>query len=244
MVSQAGALALSGMLPAVHSFACFLTARANEQIFNNATEGTRVLYTGSLAGIVPGGPGHSHQMIRDIALMGCVPRMACLEPATEHEVRLCVEWAVREAPGSVYIRLVSVPWPLGFEPPDTQRLQPGRGSVIRQGERALIVCTGPVLLSQAHAAAQRLGDIGLVSLPWLRGVDGDWLADVAGDAPVVVLDNHWHAGGQGDAVRAALGGRHVEVWGVDRVPACGTDDEVLHAHGLDADSLARRLRAL
>ena len=44
MVSQAGALALGGMLPAVHSFACFLTPRANEQIFNNATEGTKVIY--------------------------------------------------------------------------------------------------------------------------------------------------------------------------------------------------------
>ena len=76
MVSQAGTLALSGLLPAVHSFACFLTPRANEQIHNNATEGTRVIYTGSLAGIVPGGPGHSHQMVRDISVMGSVPGIA------------------------------------------------------------------------------------------------------------------------------------------------------------------------
>ncbi|MDQ3770182.1 MAG: transketolase, partial [Actinomycetota bacterium] len=227
MVSQAGALALGGMLPAAHSFACFMTPRAAEQIFNNATEGTKVLYVGTLVGIVPGGPGHSHQMIRDIALMGSVPGMACLEPATDHEARLCVEWAVFEAPGPVYIRLVSVPWELGFEPPRAQTLQPGRGTLVREGGRAVIVCTGPVLLSQAMAAAQRLGDVGVVSLPWLRDVDGDWLAGVAGEAPIVVLDNHWHVGGQGDAVRAALGGRAVEVWGIDRVPACGSNEEVL-----------------
>ena len=46
MVSQAGALALSGLVPVVHSFACFLSTRPNEQIYNNATEGTKVIYVG------------------------------------------------------------------------------------------------------------------------------------------------------------------------------------------------------
>ena len=168
MVSQAGALALGGKLPAVHSFACFLTPRASEQVFNNATEGTKVIYGGFLAGIVPGGPGHSHQSIRDIALMGSVPGMACLEPATEAEARRCVEWAVDEAEGPVYLRFVSVPWELGFEPPDAPALQRGRGTVVRADGDVVIVCTGPVLASQAHA----VDGAALVLLPWLRDVDG------------------------------------------------------------------------
>ncbi len=56
---------------------------------------------------------------------------------------------------------------------------------------------------------------------------------------IVVLDNHWIRGGQGDAVRAALPDAPVEIIGVDRVPECGTNDEVLRAHGLDAASPAR-----
>src|SRR4029078_6897120 len=99
MVSQAGAMALAGLLPVCHSFACFLTPRAAEQVFNNASEGTKVLYHGSLAGIVPGGPGHSHQTVRDIALMGSVPGMAAIEPYCEEEVRAVVAWAVHEAVG-------------------------------------------------------------------------------------------------------------------------------------------------
>jgi transketolase len=233
MVSQAGTLALGGMLPAVHSFACFLTPRANEQVFNNASEGTRVLYAGFLAGIVPGGPGHSHQAVRDIALMASVPGMACLEPATEDELRRCVEWAVSEADGPVYLRFVSVPWELGFEPPAAAPLMRGRGTVVREGSRAAIVCTGPVLLSQAVAAAREASDVAVIALPWLRDVDGAWL----------VLDNHVTRGGQGDAVRAALD-RPVEVLAVEGVPACGTNDEVLRHHGLDAASIAERLRAM
>jgi transketolase len=74
-------------------------------------------------------------------------------------------------------------------------------------------------------------------------VDGAWLEEVSAGAPVLVLDNHVPRGGQGDAVRAALG-RPVEVLAVEGIPACGTNDEVLRHHGLDAASIAARLRAL
>ena len=95
MVSQAGAMALAGLLPVVHSFACFLSTRPNEQIYNNATERSKVIYVGSLAGLVPGGPGHSHQSVRDISALGGMPGMALIEPFSEHEVRAAVDWAVR-----------------------------------------------------------------------------------------------------------------------------------------------------
>ena len=43
MVSMAGTLALTGLLPVVNSFASVMTARANEQIYNNATENTKII---------------------------------------------------------------------------------------------------------------------------------------------------------------------------------------------------------
>ena len=162
--------------------------------------------------------------------------MACLEPATDAEARRCVEWAVHEADGPVYLRFVSVPWELGFEPPVAGPLERGRGTVVREEGAVVIVCTGPVLASQAHAVE----DAALVLLPWLRDVDGDWLGEVAAGRRIVVLDNHWVRGGQGDAVRAALPGEHVDVFGIERVPECGSNDEVLRAHRV---SRRRRHRA-
>src|SRR5207237_2820591 len=85
MVSAAGGMALHGVLPVVHSFACFLSTRANEHIYNNATERTKIIYTAALAGLVPGGPGHSHQSVRDISAIGAVPRSTALHPRTGHE---------------------------------------------------------------------------------------------------------------------------------------------------------------
>jgi transketolase len=248
MVSQAGALALAGMLPVCHSFACFLSTRPNEQIYNNATEATKVVYAGSLAGLVPGGPGHSHQSVRDISALGAMPGMALIEPYSEEEARLAVEWAVRDAPGPVYIRLVSVPWELGFEAPAHAGLTWGRGTVLREGADALLVATGPVMVSQSWRAADLLGadgvECGVLALPWLKAIDGNWLAELAGGRPLFCLDNHYTVGGQGDAVLAALGGAlPVHKLGVEEVPVCGTNDEVLRAHRLDAESVAQRVRA-
>jgi transketolase len=250
MVSVAGAMALSGLVPFVHSFACFLTTRPNEQIYNNATEGTKVVYVGSLAGLVPAGPGHSHQSVRDISAMGAMPGMALVEPCSEEQTRRVTEWAASEAEGPVYIRLVTVPWALGFVF-DPEPLAVGRGQAVRQGEDGTFVAAGPVMLSQAWEAAELLATEGIeytvLALPWLRGIDGEWLGEIAGDRPVVCLDNHYADGGQGDAVLRAIAeaGSSAQVvrLGVESVPECGENDAVLHAHGLDAISIADRVKA-
>jgi transketolase len=253
MVSQAGAMALAGLLPVVHSFACFLSTRPNEQIYNNATEGTKVIYVGSLAGLVPGGPGHSHQSVRDISALGAVPGMALIEPFSEHEARAALDWAVNRAPASVYIRLVSVGWAVGFEPPAVDELVPGRGTVLRAASDALLVAAGPVMVAGAWRAADLLEadgiEAGVVSLPWLRGVDGAWIAEVADGAPVFCLDNHYVTGGQGDAVVAALAAEapdaasRVHKLGIEEVPRSGENNEVLRAHRLDGESIAEAARA-
>jgi transketolase len=253
MVSQAGTMALAGLLPVCHSFACFLSTRPNEQIYNNATERSKVIYVGSLAGIVPGGPGHSHQSVRDISALGAMPGMALIEPFCESEVRAAVRWIVAEAPGSVYLRLVSVPWSLGFEPPAIEELVPGRGTVLRQGADLVFVGAGPVMIGGAWQAADLLAaegvQAGVVAVPWLRDVDGAWLADVTGEATIVTLDNHYVSGGQGDAVLAALAAEapeaaaRVRKIGVTSIPKSGGNNEVLAAHGLDGEGIAAQAGA-
>lgn len=251
MVSQAGTMALAGLLPVVHSFACFLSTRPNEQIHNNATERSKVIYVGSLAGLVPGGPGHSHQSVRDISALGAMPGMALLEPFSESEVRAAVRWAVRDATGSVYLRLVSVPWALGFEPPEIAELAPGRGTILRPAGDVLFVAAGPVMVAAAWGAAELLGargiEAGVAALPWLRDIDGAWVAEAAGEATIVTLDNHYLAGGQGDAILAALAAEAPEAAsrvhriGVTEIPKSGENNEVLRAHGLDAEGIVAQV---
>ncbi len=251
MASAAGGMALRGLLPVVHSFACFLSTRANEHIYNNATERRKIIYTATLAGVVPAGPGHSHQSVRDISAIGAVPGLVAIEPCCEREARLAIRWAVEENPASTYLRFVNVPLDLAYTLPKTYRLEIGRGVALRAGRDVALVGYGPVLLSNAWQAAEELAADGLsvavFDLPWLNRIDDRWVHEaLAGFPMIVTLDNHYITLGQGVMVGAALARERIRTdlhtIGLADVPACGSNAEVLAHHGLDARSIARTVR--
>ena len=101
MVSTAAGLARHGLLPVVNSFASFLASRANEQIYNQASERTKVVYALHYAGLIPAGPGKSHQSVRDISLLAALPDMTIVQPASAEETRALLRWAVEDATGNV-----------------------------------------------------------------------------------------------------------------------------------------------
>lgn len=256
MVSQAGGMALRGLLPVVHSFACFLSTRANEQIYNNATERRKIVYVGSLAGLLPSGPGHSHQSVRDIAALASIPGLVALEPSCQEEVALALDYCVQGTRESCYLRLVSIPCEVSYQLPAGYRLQEGHGTILSEGEDAILFGYGPVLLQQAYAAAAALKSehdisLGVVNLPWLNRVDDTWLLQtLANQRHVFTLDNHYVQGGQGQLIASRIAGfgpdpgPQVYNLGVTDIPVCGTNAEALAAHGLDSASLVRQVVAV
>ncbi len=255
MVSQAGGMALKGLLPVVHSFACFLSARPNEQIYNNATEDTHIVYVGSLAGVIPGGPGHSHQAVRDIAALKGIPGLVMLEPACEREVPLALNYCLEQHNRAAYLRLCSVPWPVSFSLPKDYTLKKGQGVALTAGRDAAIIAYGPIMLSNAMRAAQTLRTQGIyasvINHPWLNSVDTPWLSKLLSSVgALLTIDNHYLAGGQGEtilataAVAGLLQGKQVAQLGLTATPACGNPVEVLTHHGLDEVSITRSVRAL
>ncbi|MEQ8813858.1 MAG: transketolase C-terminal domain-containing protein [Thalassobaculum sp.] len=253
MVSQACGLAIAGMLPVANSFACFLTPRANEQIYNAATERRKIVYMGSLAGLIPAGPGHSHQGTRDIAVMGSMPHMTVVEPGFAAECEALTRWCLEDNPAGAYIRLCPLPVERGFDIPAGYSLRPGQGTTLREGSDTVLFAYGPIFLAEALKAAALCAEAGgpsvrVVDLPWLNSVDPDWLAEaVAGHDDVFVLDNHFPLGGLGGHLGLLLGALpappRLHHFAVEGVPACGRNDEVLARHRLDAGSLAARIRA-
>lgn len=253
MVSQAGALALSGRLPVVCSFACFLTTRPFEQILNNGSEGSRILYVGALAGVIPAGPGHSHQAVSDVATMSAVNGMLVAEPFHPAQVADVVSLMVDQHEGPSYLRLCSAPLPFDdLATPEPSRTV-GVGSVLADGTDVVLVVASAPLVFQSLAAREQLAAQGIsarvVATPWLNTVDDDWLASVATPGlPLVVVENHWPAGGLGSVISTALVRSgwtgtfaHVCVRGKQ---ACGSNDEALAFHGLDAASIAKQAAAL
>jgi transketolase len=244
MVSAAAGLARHGLLPVVNSFASFLASRANEQIYNQASEGTKVIYVLHYAGLIPAGPGKSHQSVRDISLLAALPEMTIVQPGSSEETRALLRWAVEEADGNVAIRLAIGPSPRRIELPP--RIEPGCGTALREGADAILLAYGPVLLHEALTLSELLEERGvglaIVDMPWLNRFDPEWLRLLEEYEHVFVLEDHAPVGALGDALRRELG-RPLTVFGVEGWPACGTPVEALRAHGLDGASLAERVAA-
>ncbi len=253
MVSTAGGLALQGLLPVVNSFGVFLASRANEQIYNNATEKTKIIYVCHYAGLIPAGPGKSHQSVRDISLFGALPNVITIEPANAIETRQALKWCVNEASESCMMRLAISPSPRTIPFPDDYQFVFGKGTVVVDGHDAVLFAYGPVMLNEAMVAAETLHkqniSLKVINLPWLNRLNEDWFKKSIADCDTVfVLDNHSQYGGLGDQVLntaqkfdATRSKRFVK-FGLDEYPACGTPPEVLSYHKLDGKSIAASIR--
>ena len=252
MVSMAGGLALSGMLPVVHSFSCFLSTRPNEQIYNNATEHTKIVYVGGLSGVLPAGPGHSHQSVREISAVGGVPNLVMAAPSCPAEVGALLDWCLETHDGPSFLRMASLPAEIDWDVPAGWRPQPGQGFEIAPGGDAVLIGSGPILLAQAVKASRALAERGVglqvVNLPWLNRIDAGWIAGLAkGKRLVVTLDDHYLDGGQGEKVMAALARAGVAIatlnLGLSDIPPSGQPGEVLDRLGLDASGIAAKVQA-
>jgi len=240
------------LLPVVNSFASFLAARGSEQIYNNASEHTKVIYACHYAGLIPAGPGKSHQSIRDISLLAALPNCTIIQPCNAAETRMAVDYAVFEAQESCALRLIIGPSPRIIELAEGYRLAVGHGAIVAEGPEAVMFAYGPVMLHEALTASELLRERGfglrVVSMPWLNRVDLAWLGEtIRPYSEIYVLEDHASVGGLGDFLRRnldkATGGTRIplRVFGVDGYPACGRPSEVLAFHGLDGPSLASRI---
>jgi transketolase len=252
MVSMAGGLARMGLIPVVNTFASFLAARANEQIYNNAGEKTKIIYTCHFSGMIPAGPGKSHQSVRDISLFGALPNITIIQPCNAEETKWATEYCVNQAEENCMLRLVIGPSPEKIVLPKLYKFKVGVGAELTEGIDAILFGYGPVMLHETLVASDYLKKIGfglkVVNMPWLNKIDNIWLKDLVKDQKrIFVLEDHSAIGGLSDRILNALvetnsiAGKEFTNLGLKGYPECGTPLEVLEFHQLDGKSLAQRI---
>ncbi len=254
MVSMAGGLALQGLLPIVNSFAAFLSSRANEQIYNNGCEQTRIIYVNHYSGLIPAGPGQSHQSVRDISALGALPNVTIVQPCNGAETRMALRYCVNDSRENCVLRLVIGPSPRIIQLPEGYEFRFGKGVILHEGGDALLFAYGPVMIHEALLAAESMAAKGfglqVVNMPWLNRVDGAWLSSVVAEFKrIFVVEDHAPFGGLGDTLlndlagRGLLSGRSFNKFAVEGYPAWGTPWEALQHHRLDAESIESRIIA-
>ncbi|HEY4786718.1 MAG TPA: transketolase C-terminal domain-containing protein, partial [Bacteroidales bacterium] len=230
-------------------------SRANEQIYNNCTERSKIIYGCHYAGLIPAGPGKSHQSIRDISLLGALPNIEIIQPCNAAETEMVVDYCINQSVNNCVIRMNISPSPRNIQTPEYYKLVPGKGVTLRSGSDALIISYGPVMLNEALLASEILASRGfgleVVNMPWLNMVDMSWLEGlIRNHVWIYILEDHAPVGGLGDfllrqmAKSNLLESKQFKIFSVEGFPACGTPSEALRYHGLDGESLANSIKVL
>lgn len=247
MIGVGAGLALTGWIPFVCSFACFVVGRFETIRISVAYTGANVKIVGTHAGIAIGEDGYSQMGLEDVACMRALPNVPIVQPADEVETRQAVAWAV-DHPGPVYLRLTRQ----NMDPvsPEGYRFQLGRWPLLRSGhDVSLIGSGGP--LANCLRAADLLAEHGIraevLNASSLKPLDREGLLGSAGrTGRVVTVEDHATAGGLGGAVAETLAGAlptPVLRLGVEGFGESGSAAALYARHGLDPAGIAARVRA-
>jgi 1-deoxy-D-xylulose-5-phosphate synthase len=253
-VTMAGGLATCGVTPIVAIYSTFLQRAYDEVLHDIAVQELSIVLALDRAGIV-GDDGRTHQGLYDVAYLRPMPGMTLMAPRDERMLRHMLWTAHQHAAagrGSIAVRF---PRGAGFGVPLDEPLEEipiGTSETLREGRDVVIVAYGhPV--NAALAAAELLARDGIsatvVDARFAKPLDADRLLELAGRIPrLVTVEEHVIAGGFGSAVSELLQERgrqaEVEIIGIpDEHVDHGAQNLWRHHYGLDADGIARAVRA-
>lgn len=246
MLGVAAGLSTMGLVPFASSFAMFAAGRAFEQIRNSiGYPHLNVKIGATHAGISVGEDGASHQCCEDFALMRAIPGMVVICPADDVEARQAVK-AAYKYDGPVYLRFGRLAVPV-FHDPDNYHFEIGKGEQLTEGSDIAILATG-LMVNEARIAAQQLEAEGIharvINLHTIKPLDEELVLKAAADCgKIITAEEHNVIGGLGEAVCALLSEKlptPVRRIGVqDKFGCSGPAWDLLHAYGLDADTIVR-----
>jgi transketolase len=249
LVAAAVGMSVRGYVPFAATFAAFFT-RAYDFIRMSAISKANIRLCGSHAGVEIGADGPSQMGLEDLAMMRAVQGSTVLYPSDATSAAALVR-QMAECTGIVYMRTTRGAYPVLYGPEESFPV--GGAKVIRSSPNDQVTLIGAgVTLHNCLAAANELERDGVsarvVDLYSVKPVDTQTLLDAAaatGDH-VVVVEDHYPAGGIGSAVLEALNdaGHPVQIChlAVSGLPGSGTPAELMRAAGISADCVAEAAR--
>ncbi len=245
MVGVGAGLANGGMVPYVCGAACFLTARAMEQVkVDLAYTKANVKLCAMSPGMAYGQLGPTHHSIEDLAWMRVLPNLAVIVPADPVETAAVMRYSlVHEGP--MFLRIARVPVPRVHG--DDYGFRLGKAVLLREGSDITLIANG-LMVSRALDAANALAARGIsarvLNMSTLKPLDHEAIVDAARTTRgIVTAEEALAAGGLGGAVAEVLAQEHpapMRILGVPDVFApTGTAEFLLEHFGLTAAGIER-----
>jgi len=250
MVSMAGGIATQGLIPIVNSFSSFLSSRPNEQIYNNATEGNKIIYAFHFSGLIPAGPGKSHQSVRDISLLQALPNAVIFQPSNSFEVKKALTYFIQSDVVVCVLRMNIGPSPQIIKLPKNYKFKKGVGTIIADGKDVSITAYGPVMLNEALIARKILQNnqvsVRVINMPWLNRIEASFIKDsFLLNRSNYILEDHMKTGGLFSHVINKINELNcnykIECIGLSEFPKCGNPLEVLDFHNLNYKHIVNKI---
>ena len=249
MIGASMGLAARGAIPFPSTFACFLS-RAYDFIRMAAISGVGIKMAGSHAGVSIGEDGPSQMALEDLAMCRAEPNITVLYPSDGVSAERLVALAAYH-PGPAYIRTSRPKTPVIYSNEETFTV--GGLKVLRESANDVATVIGAgITVFEALKAYDQLKTAGIpirvIDLYSVSPVDRDGLvaAGRATGGRLITVEDHYAAGGIGDAVAEAVAdaGLTVHRLAVREIPRSGKPDELLDRFGISAAHIADAVRAL
>jgi len=249
MVGAAMGLAARGAVPFPATFACFLY-RAADFIRMAAIGGNNIKLAGTHAGVSIGEDGPSQMALEDLAMCRAEPNFTVLYPCDGVSADRLVALAA-DVKGPTYVRLSRPKTPVIY--PNDETFTVGGLKVLRQSaqDAATVVAAGVTVFEalKAHDQLKAAGTpIRVIDLYSVAPVDREGLiaAARATKGCLVSVEDHYAAGGVGDAVAEAVAdaGFTVHRLAVREIPRSGKPEELLDRFGISASHIVDAVRSV
>lgn len=249
LVGISAGLASMGKKVFAVSPACFLTARALEQIKNDVAYSDHpVKVIGISAGVSYGALGTTHHSLHDFAVLQAINNIDIVAPADNFETAQAIRAAVNH-PRPVYIRFGKKAMPI-LHAPDTY-FEIGKAIQLtseRERYDVAFLAIGETV-APAFFASQFLAEQGLascvLSVHSLRPFDEETIGRVVSRSKAIItVEEHSVNGGLGSRVASFLmqAGifRPLHIIGIpDEHTVIGSQGEIFNHYGISAQGLAQ-----
>lgn len=244
MVSMGVGMARCGKKPFISTFAAFFT-RAHDQIRMAAIGISPLRLVGSHAGVSIGEDGPSQMGLEDIAQMRGLPGSVVLYPCDAVSTHYLVQEMVRYESGISYLRTTRAATPVIYK--NNEKFVIGGSKVLKQSDhdQVCIIASGITVFEALKAYDILQKNYGILSciidLYSIKPFDTNTVRARVRHSKnrVIVVEDHYAAGGIGEMIAAELCGEMVTIkrLAVLHLPRSGTPEELLHFESIDAESI-------
>lgn len=252
LVGVAAGLASCGKKVFAVSPACFLTARALEQIKNDvAYSDNPVNLIGISAGVSYGALGSTHHSLHDYAALRAINNIIIVAPADNFETEKAIELAA-ETDKPVYLRFGKKPMP-PLKAINEDAFTFGKGRVICEGDDVAIIATGeavyPALEAAQQLKAQQINAT-VISMHTIKPLDTALLESLAKKCKAIVtVEEHSVNGGLGEACASYLlqhgYAKPFTIIGIpDEYTVTGSQTEIMNHYGISGVGIADRVKGI